>query len=198
MDSEGLHADLPNLQAQFFQSNTNRTVEINWTFFKSNLLASVEARIPSKMTKSKFQLPWISALLKRQMRKRDKLLSKAKKTKSYIAWNDYKQQRNKVVKLLKSAHNEYLNRSIGDNLELNPNKFWQYVKHSRSDSQTIPTLRSVDSLRISDKNKANALNNYFQLVFTTDDGNLPPVSSSLPTSIGNIVFDQHGIEKELN
>ena len=54
MDSEGLHADLTNLQAQFFQSNTNRSVEINWSFFKSNLLASVEARIPSKMTKSKF------------------------------------------------------------------------------------------------------------------------------------------------
>ena len=53
-------------------------------------------------------------------------------------------------------------------------------------------------MHISDKNKANALNNFFQSVFTTDDGNLPPVSASLPASIGNIVFDQHGIEKELN
>ena len=35
-------------------------------------------------------------------------------------------------------------------------------------------------------------------MFTTDDGNIPPVSASLPVSIGNIVFDQHGIEKELN
>ena len=91
-----------------------------------------------------------------------------------------------------------MNRSIGDNLELNPKKFWQYVKHSRSHGHTIPTLRSADSLHISDKNKANAPNNYFQSVFTTDDGNLPPVSASLPASIGNIVFDQHGIEKELN
>jgi len=198
MDIDGLRSDITEIQKKLIPAFDSLDVNDNWNFFKSHLIASIEKRIPSKMTKSKFHLPWISLNLKRQMRKRDKLLSKAKKSKSPKAWCVYKQQRNKVTKALKDAHNDYLNNVIGENLENDPKKFWRYVKRSRSDGSNIPTLISEDEcLHVSDKNKANALNNYFKSVFTADDGNIPHHHSQSTSQIGEIVFDVNGVQKQL-
>ena len=53
------------------------------------------------------------------MRKRDNLLKKARSTgdKRSPAWLEYRCQRNKVVKLLKTAHNDYRKNVIGGSLE---------------------------------------------------------------------------------
>ena len=75
---------------------------------------------------------------------------------------------------LQSAHNDYLNDAIGGNLDKNPKRFWRYIKQSRMEKTIgIPTLRHGESIYISDKEKAEALNNYFKSVFTTDNGLFP-------------------------
>ena len=63
--------------------------------------------------------------LKCQMRKMDKRLKKARHNNSTTAWRDYRQQRNKIVKLLRNAHKDYLTSTIAANLNSNPKKFWQ-------------------------------------------------------------------------
>ena len=44
-----------------------------WVSFKSEVLSAIERFIPSKMTKTKYSLPWIDSSIKRLIRKRDKL-----------------------------------------------------------------------------------------------------------------------------
>ena len=49
-----------------------------WVSFKSE----VQRFIPSKMTKTKYSLPWIDSSIKRLIRKRDKLYFRARKSSS--------------------------------------------------------------------------------------------------------------------
>ena len=74
------------------------------------------------------------------MRKQDNLLKKSgsKGDKRSPAWLEYRCQRNKVVKLLKTAHNDYLNNVIGGNLEENPKRFWSYIKRLPSANFGVP------------------------------------------------------------
>ena len=136
--------------------------------------------VPSKMTKQKLDLPWITPLLKRQLRKRERLLRRAKRShnRSSRAWAAYRSHGNKVTKAMKSTHNNYLNNVIGGSLETNPKKFWSYVKQRRAEPSGIPTLRDDTSMYINAKDKAEILNKHFQSVFTTDDGSLPDLGPS--------------------
>ena len=46
-------------------------------------------------------------------------------------------------------------------------RFWTYIKHERSDNNTIPPLKSEGILHPGSKDKANILNNQFQKAFST-------------------------------
>ena len=105
-----------------------------------------------------------------------------------------------MVQLLKSAHNSYLDNVIGESLQDNPKRFWSYVKLARTENIGVPTLRQGESLFISEKDKADSLNKYFESVFTKDDGVLPDSSPTVPAHLkpmGDIVFSQTGVLKLL-
>ena len=70
----------------------------------------------------------------------------------------------------------------------------------RSENLSIPMLRQGDSIFISDKDKTEALNDYFQSVFTKDSGQLPAFSPSIPAYINNmrdLMFSPNGVLKQL-
>jgi len=179
-DLKTFRQDVSNTVTEFFAHCLDRSLEENWAFFKDTLTKAVDKHIPSKMTKAKSSLPWISRAIKRQMRRRDHLHKKARRSsdKTSPAWSAYRHQRNKVVKLLKTSHNRYLNQEIGGSLKDNPKRFWSYIKHSRTENMGIPTLRQGDSIFISDKDKADLLNKHFESVFTRDNGSLPTSTST--------------------
>ena len=99
-----------------------------------------------------------------------------------------------MVKLLKSAHNDYLNDVVGGSLDKNPKRFWSYIKHSWTETIGIPTLRHGEPIYISDKEKAEALNDYFQSIFTKDNGLLTTCTSD---NMSDIVFSHNGVLKQL-
>ena len=163
-DLEALRREMSTRSKEFFELCSSRDLESNWTFFKNTLLNAVDKHVPSKMSPTKVSLPWITKSLKRHMRKRDRLYKKAKRSgnnKCTPTWKNYRSQRNKVVQLLKSAHNSYLDNVIGESLQDNPKRFWSYVKLARTENIGVPTLRQGESLFISEKDKADALNKYF-------------------------------------
>ena len=89
---------------------------------------------------------------------------------------------------------------IGGSLEENPKRFWSYIKRLRSENFYIPMLRQGHSIFISDKDNVETLNDYFQSVFTKDNGLLPAFSSSTPAYITNmrdIVFSPNGVLEQL-
>ena len=56
-----------------------RSIEENWSLFKDKLLSGVNSYVPTRMTKRRPDLPWMSLSIKRQLRKRECLLQRAKR-----------------------------------------------------------------------------------------------------------------------
>jgi hypothetical protein len=78
-----------------------------------------------------------------------------------------------VDRSIRSAHRHHVNSILdGDN----PKNFWRYIKHRRKDNTGIQTLKVNNQLLTQDQEKAEALANQFQGVFTRED----PVQSNLP------------------
>ena len=61
-----------------------------WVKFKTGFLEAVERFIPSKMTKTKYSLPWIDAMIKRLKKKCKKLYLLARKSNDPDVKNHFK------------------------------------------------------------------------------------------------------------
>ena len=155
--------------------------------------------IPSKMSKSRRHLPWITTELKRKMRKRDRLFKKARRNPSTSSWKTYREYRNMVAKLVRQAHHDYVNKTIGNSFEENPKAFWSYVKHCRDENVGIPSLRSDKGIHMADKDKAGCLNSCFHSVFTNQQACHAgmEVSAHYP-DIGHLHIHRPGVAKQLS
>ena len=111
--------------------------------------------------------PWLTKELKRGMNHRDKLLRRARLTKSELDWSIYKKQRNRVNNLVrnnKARYNKELLRENADSSET----FWSALKKvyptkTKSLSST-PVLdvngqKSIDGIKM-----ANMFANHFATV----------------------------------
>ena len=70
--------------------------------------------------------------------------------------------------MIKSAHNNYIGDIIGNSLNepQNQKTFWTYVKHCKTENSSIPILKTLNGMHITDTDKAEALNSQFSSVFT--------------------------------
>ena len=74
-----LHYHIARFRDSFFSTDH---LYVSVVSFKSEVLSAVERFIPSKMTKTKFSLPWIDSSIKCLIRNCDKLDFRARKSSS--------------------------------------------------------------------------------------------------------------------
>ena len=113
-------------------------------------------------------LPWLNKGIIQSMRRRNNFFKKAKI--SSDSERKYRQARNKVVSLLRSAKKEFFRK-------LNPRKskqFWKSIKVLNKCNSSIPVLSQGSTLLSSDQEKADALNSFFSQCF---NHNAPPLLS---------------------
>ena len=198
-DTEKLLSDIDKAKQNFFSSNPQlRTIEENWQLIKDAITKSIKDNIPTRRTKIKHNLPWITITIKRQMRKKERLhkIAKTNPQKPRL-WLAFKNQRNKVVKLIKDAHNSYIGNVVGQALLEDPKKFWSYVSRCRRESLGIPTLVLNGLVCADNKSKAQALNDQFSSVFTRENSDVPDKGPSPHPSISNITVSEAGVHKLL-
>ena len=121
---ESLKSTCTELSKLYFDRNPdNLDVNANWDFFRQNYTKLMTQSIPSRMTKHKHHLPWITRSIIKLQRKRDKAHSKAKKTKRNRHWENFKQLRKEVTKEVAKSYGSYINNIIGESLTTNPKQF---------------------------------------------------------------------------
>ena len=104
-DMDGLRDHLARFKDSFLSSDhSHLSVNDMWVSFKSEVLAAIERFIPSKVTKTKYSLPWIDTSIKRLIRKRDKLYFRARKSSSPDIKSHYKRFRAHVQKTIRDAY----------------------------------------------------------------------------------------------
>ena len=197
-EPEVIKSAINEISDQFFARNVSEiTVNNNWSFFRDGIHKVMKNNIPSKMSKTRHNLPWVSTSIKREMRKRDRLLTQAKKSKKTEDWNKFKAQRNKIPKLIKHSYHEYINSVIGNALVNNPKTFWSYVRRTNTENMGIPTLIDIDGkTHVTPQAKAERLCNHFESQYQhTGDTDLPNISPSPHPCIPKLTIGLDGVKR---
>jgi len=71
---------LQNAYIYFKVRASSMNVETQWVYFKNKLFEAVDKFVPSKVLKSKSGLPWVNSKIRREIRRRERLYKKAKRT----------------------------------------------------------------------------------------------------------------------
>ena len=81
--------------------------------FKEALNDGISKLIPSKFTSSKRNLPWITQDIRREIRNRDHLFQKFRKSKNPSDRKAFLKSKHAIKKKLKLAHDKYLEVLLG-------------------------------------------------------------------------------------
>ena len=136
-------------------------ITTSWINWKSTFLEIMSFCVPSKTILLKKRPAWLTKKLLVEMKKRNALYRKAKRTAKPSVWELYKIQRNKVTCLLKTAKVTYYS-SLNT---ANPKKFWSTVRSLNQTTSTIPNLSYNRSIISNDKGRAETLNSFFSQCF---------------------------------
>ena len=156
-----------------------------WQEFQDVLQSAIDSHIPSKMSSTRYNLPWVDSTVRRSIRKKQRLYNKARKSGSRVAWEKFKHLRRSIDKKIKKAHQQYVHEVIGESLKSeNTKPFWSYIKSKKQEVFGISTLLSGDHLVSLASEKAQALNNQFCSVFTKE--NIDAIPSAVQRNIPDI------------
>ena len=134
--------------------------------FKSHLLTVISTHVPLRSTGGR---QWSSKprIIKRLLKEKSEIYKKYKANKSLKSL--YKAKSKEYDEAVNAWHDK-----VESNLCKNPNdkKFYRFVNKKLKPQQVIPPLsaESPGELAFSDSEKASLLNEYFQKVYTTDNG----------------------------
>ena len=99
--------------------------------------------IPSKLSNSRHNLPWMNRNLKRLIRKKGRRFKKAKKSGMDEDRARYLDIEQMVKRELRDAERVYVNGILQNGLESGNNKpFWKYVKSQKQETFGISALKS--------------------------------------------------------
>ena len=194
--------------AYLSEDHSHMSVNDMWVKFKTGFVEAVERFIPSKMTKTKYSVPWIDATIKRLVKKRHKLYLRARKSKDPDVKIHYKRFRAHVQKVLRDAYWKHVSNIFTyENDSSYPNtpkpekikKLWSFIKSLKKDAYGITSLRENGILKTDSKEKANICNRQFQSAFTREEYSDPPSKGASPfSSMGDITVDPKGVTKLLD
>ena len=168
-----------------------------WTNFKHVLSTTMEKHIPTKMISLNTNIPRFKQTHKRAAKHRSRAY-KAKSTKAPGDWEVNRKLRRSLDNSLRKYRTEHL-KAIGDNLMTSNSKpFWKFIKSLRHSSTGVLSPNTLNDTATSTIDKADALNNKFQSVFTKEDcSNLPTLNSSPTKPMLPIQISTEGIVKLL-
>ena len=185
----------------------NRSVDENWARISDTIKTATDQFLPSKMTKAKRHLPWVSPEIKRMMNRRDRAHKRAKQTGKAKHQIAYRRIRSSTTKCTRETHAKYVDAVISG-IATTPNsdsvnstgvkRAWSYLNLLRSEFTGIPTLFWNNRACTDDTSKAEALREQYDSVFTKENlTNLPDIPESPYGDIPDICFTARGIQSQL-
>ena len=178
-----------------------RSLQENWDILKNKLSTLMEEYIPTKMSSSRYNLPWFTSDLKKLNRKVQRLYNVQRRSGLECDKRKFRQTRKAYKQKLNKSYGDYINNLLELPQEEQPRKFWKFVKSKRQDNMGINMLHNQYNTVVSDSlGKADLLNDYFFSIFTKEDTSvMPSLDPTLLTpSMGKVIVTSNGIQKLLN
>ncbi|VDI42580.1 Hypothetical predicted protein [Mytilus galloprovincialis] len=190
------------LNADFKEKfNLESPITAMWEFIKTSLLTILEQTVPSKMSSSRFNQPWINQKIKKLTRQKKRSFEKARKTKRKSDFDRYHRLKAATQKECRKAYRDYINDIINPELSANPKRFWGFIKSKKCESVGVSPLKDTDGLTYSEsEKKANILNDQFSSVFNTSEDikTIPNKGKSPHPTMNRIHVTENGVQKLLS
>ena len=142
-----------------------------WDELKQHILDSMDKHIPSKMIQSsKHQAAWINREIKKAIKKRNRLYSKAKSSNNTSDWDRFKNQKRITQSAIRKAYWSHIENNIlvetdEENFGETQKKFWRHVKSMKKDRTGTSPLKENGLLVSDSKSKAEILSRQYQVSF---------------------------------
>ena len=168
---EQFKADI-NSFSESFQSEDESATNKLWSIFKTEIDHLSNIHIPSKMTRSRSDLPWITSSIRKKIHKRDKLYHKVKQSKGKQTHDKLKSNftkfKSSIQKGIRRSYVEYLDSVIfsNDADRCKNKKLYTFIKHKRTENAGISPLKSEGSTYTDPTQQATILNKQFESVFS--------------------------------
>jgi hypothetical protein len=183
-------------------------INVMWSEFKASVIETMDAHIPVKYINSRKQgVPWVTQKVKKEIRKRNNMFKKAKKSNDPTAKQDYLKQRAKTQSMIRKSYWTHLENSItgGDtpadkkvNKQETQKRFWSHIKAMKKDRVGTAPLKENGLLVSDSKAKAGILNRQYESVFSREDSSNIPAPSDPPSPpMPEIEISRNGILKQL-
>ena len=196
-NKESLEQDLLDVQQKFLLEANSRTVNENWKTFTRSLAQITDKNVPKKMVGKNKDLPYITKDIKRLMKVRKRRWDKYKKTKKAEHHRSYDAVQETIEKRLEEEYLKYL-QGLFDDSGKGTGKLWSFIKSKKRDQVGIPALLSGTKLVTTAKEKAEALSNQYESVFTQERMDQIPDKGPSPfPSMNDIVINTAGVVKLL-
>ncbi|KAI8513198.1 hypothetical protein Bbelb_098370 [Branchiostoma belcheri] len=197
-DEPAIKKDLTDYATNFHKRTQDMSVTQKWSDFKDKMKDTMNKHIPSKITSSRYNLPWFNRNLRRHCRKKQRLYNKAKKTGQEEDWNKYKRVKKGVQKSMRQAHSKYVADILGEAIVDKPKTFWSYIKGLRKDLVGVAPLKVGNTIISDSGKKAEVLSSQFKSVFTEEDTtDMPSLGQPCTPPMEHIVVSTDGVEKML-
>ena len=106
------------------QVRQSASVEELWLAFKTSLKSAIDHHIPSKMSSTRFNRPWIDRKIRRDINRERRLYNKAKAGGKGSDWEVFRETRRSMDRKIRRAYWKYISDVIGGSLEEdNPKPF---------------------------------------------------------------------------
>lgn len=139
----------------------------------------VDSCIPKIKINDKNTPPWIDGSVIHLVRKKNETRKKAIKTNSPYYHEKYQVLRRQCKSTIESKYKQYI-ASLNSSLQENPKRFWSFYK-SKKKTESIPsTVKFRDQHHQSPSSQAEAFNQYFHSVFSSDNFSIPTSDYDLP------------------
>lgn len=142
---------------------------------KKALLKAASKHIPSKQSRSKDRAPWIHRDIRKLIQKQARLHTKMKTAGQHLKATLRKHMcdlKHRIQKETRRAYWDYIEKVVTPNedasLSDNRKNLWTFIKHQKSDSSGIPSLKSEGQFVQDPASKAKVLNDQFKSVFTQE------------------------------
>ncbi len=198
-DIEGMKKDIKDFAQGYFENSSIQTPQQKWDKIEQTLNDTMERRIPSRLTTSRYNLPWFQRNHRRMSRRKQRAYKKAKRTGNPNDWDNYTSIQKKFKSELKNARRKFVSDQLAEDLKNNTKSFWSHINKLRKDDAGVADLKFGDKIISNNKDKAEALSKQFSSVFTHEDvSSVPKLDNSSIPDIERLVVNQEGVLKQLN
>lgn len=200
-DLESIKYKLETTNWSFINTLENMNI-INETFTK-NLLDICNECIPKvTLTVRPNDKPWMTNEIRRIMRQRDRLYTKAKSKNNETQWHNYRLKRNEVIDEIRKAKKKYF-QSLQDQLaceNLSPNKWYKIAKEiskTKNKNDPSPPLVNNGITNIHPFDKAEILNKHFSEISSIENEPQLPDQTVPDFNLSNIIISEQDVGDQI-